>query len=779
MDISVDSSASGTPNPRPDHQAKKPKKPPACDRCKAKRVLCHPNPAGCPRCVEKGIECTTTPVVRRKPQRKPKNSLVSADSNEETSPTAAPSAPAPDAVLPIPPTSATTSGFQLGGDASFAPVASTSQVPYTRPALAITGEETLSFQPSVLAERLSLYLQGLVDRTAWVDQTLEPALVEHLYDCFRQGGHYDHPLLRGSSLDLNLPRVGWQLWLLSPEQRILAYAVLAIGATLSFSPAIIGTSAKADPTSFEAVDELGEDLREFGKRRKAACEALTKLALEKAKEGEVMLHPSLDNAATCYVLDSLVNIDDGEKRTSRPWLSAYMTHLRAIIDKGEIESPSLTSPHLWALHLSADLFTEVHSGHLTSTLQDQLLLTGPSPVSDKEVVEIYKRVMAEKGQWPNITPFAMYYINSARNIVEGLLGPYARRQALDNDAISSGLSALSRLRSLALLHFQACEPLINYSSKPSLFPHAKNRKNRWTPELAARGLRNWAAFTWTGLVPPIYRELGRRMQEMQESLQRGKASLTDIETRQAYERLEMSFRQVRDLVPDAVETVLDAVERAPQYVLLVTTRRFPLTGLIEILADGVQQGTVHAYERAVSLLERSASALKKAGYAFSTPQLDALIHRLESHALNLRLAMPPPLPVSQGTAPAGFPDPFAFAYLSEVSPAAGASGTTTPVLPAAMTTISPDGAVAANALDTAGTTLRLEDLLRSPTSDAGALPTPVAPTGAQELAGVAFGAGGFAEGSSGSPDEGLGAGVRLDLGSTDLGDEMFAAWGVW
>lgn len=160
--------------------------------------------------------------------------------------------------------------------------------------------------------------------------------------------------------------------------------MLAIGATLSFSPAIIGTSAKADPTSFEAVDELGEDLREFGKRRKAACEALTKLALEKAKEGEVMLHPSLDNAATCYVLDSLVNIgasrssisrypeltlasaDDGEKWTSRPWLSAYMTHLRAIIDKGEIESPSLTSPHLWALHLSADLFTEVHSGQLTS-----------------------------------------------------------------------------------------------------------------------------------------------------------------------------------------------------------------------------------------------------------------------------------------------------------------------------------------------------------------------------------------------------------------------------
>lgn len=125
---------------------------------------------------------------------------------------------------------------------------------------------------------------------------------------FRQGGHYDHPLLRGSSLERNLSRAGWQVWLLSPEQRILAYAVLAIGATLSFAPAIIGTAATPGPASFEAVDGLGEDLREYGRRRRAACEALTKLALEKAKEGDVMLNPSLDNAATCYILDSLVNI---------------------------------------------------------------------------------------------------------------------------------------------------------------------------------------------------------------------------------------------------------------------------------------------------------------------------------------------------------------------------------------------------------------------------------------------------------------------------------------
>ncbi|KAJ7238125.1 hypothetical protein B0H12DRAFT_1137884 [Mycena haematopus] len=49
------------------------KKPPACDNCKARRVLCHPQPnnAPCPRCLEKNILCTTTPVVRGRPRNAP------------------------------------------------------------------------------------------------------------------------------------------------------------------------------------------------------------------------------------------------------------------------------------------------------------------------------------------------------------------------------------------------------------------------------------------------------------------------------------------------------------------------------------------------------------------------------------------------------------------------------------------------------------------------------------------------------------------------------------
>lgn len=179
---------------------------------------------------------------------------------------------------------------------------------------------------------------------------------------------------------------------------------------------------------------------------------------------------------------------------------------------------------------------------------------------------------------------------------------------------------------------------------------------------------------------------------------------------------------------------------------------------------------------------RSASALKKAGWAFSTPQLDALIHRLESQALNLRLAMPAPAPPGHAALPAGLTDPFAFAYLSEVSPSAGASGATTPVPLAqvsATAASSSDGVVAAGgtgAFDTAGTTLRLEDLLRTPTSNDGALPPSVAVTGTESAAGAAADSGAFA---GGNEDEAMRVGIGLDFGMAGLGDEMFAGWGVW
>ncbi|KAJ7780591.1 hypothetical protein DFH07DRAFT_949826 [Mycena maculata] len=59
----------------------KSKKPPACDACKFKRVLCHPQPGGspCPRCSEKGIVCKTTPIPRGRPRKHTSDAIPSED----------------------------------------------------------------------------------------------------------------------------------------------------------------------------------------------------------------------------------------------------------------------------------------------------------------------------------------------------------------------------------------------------------------------------------------------------------------------------------------------------------------------------------------------------------------------------------------------------------------------------------------------------------------------------------------------------------------------------
>ncbi|KAJ6489910.1 hypothetical protein C8R45DRAFT_1073851 [Mycena sanguinolenta] len=74
---------------------KKAKKPPACNPCKARRVLCHPQPgaAPCPRCVERKIPCTTTPVPRGRPRKYPPRSSLSLTGTHQISGPILPSGP--------------------------------------------------------------------------------------------------------------------------------------------------------------------------------------------------------------------------------------------------------------------------------------------------------------------------------------------------------------------------------------------------------------------------------------------------------------------------------------------------------------------------------------------------------------------------------------------------------------------------------------------------------------------------------------------------------------
>jgi hypothetical protein len=87
---------------------------------------------------------------------------------------------------------------------------------------------------------------------------------------------------------------------------VLAYCAVALGATISFHPGIIGPGG-AYPASFadRAFFFQGADLREYGRRRAAMCRALHSRAARLAADAGTMLTVSEENAAACYFLDVL------------------------------------------------------------------------------------------------------------------------------------------------------------------------------------------------------------------------------------------------------------------------------------------------------------------------------------------------------------------------------------------------------------------------------------------------------------------------------------------
>ncbi|GAA6033140.1 hypothetical protein JCM8097_002965 [Rhodosporidiobolus ruineniae] len=567
-------------------QQPKKKKPPACDRCKAKRVLCHPNPAGCPRCIEKGVECTTTPVVRRKPQ---KRSGGGSDGQRSR-----PSAPIPGSVFATPPdfeaanqpperpasssSSAAAPAIALPDPplGTIDPVASTSQVPYSipvQPLPELQAGSAFADLAAVQAQALTVQPRSSLAVTSAAAAQITPELAKHLFHCFEQTSFYDHTLFRGLLLRQSIfEPCNYMLDALPPIKRVLAYAVCTLGALFSFSPEIIGrppapssspsytsttsspsspSSPSADPTSFPDLEKraaASPDLRPFGRRRAAQCAALRAQVEQLARVADLAFEqpPTVEGAAACLLLDALQVVDANASKT-RPWLAAYMAHLRELIDHHELatdgsDADVLGNPTLWSIYLSADVVSEIDAGRLTSTYADQLALVG-SDVPDaakldkdlREVVDRQVRDGVDRKLWPDIRPIAMLYLSTARELTEKILGTHARRNPSDLQPISSFLTTLTHFRRISSSFCRIVDGLLPPHERDlSLFPHAKPASSRggantlgrsgaaqqrYTRALALQGIRTFAVYVWTSLVIPFYRELARRKRALEDQEQ--------------------------------------------------------------------------------------------------------------------------------------------------------------------------------------------------------------------------------------------------------------------
>ncbi|GAA6028621.1 hypothetical protein JCM8097_007315 [Rhodosporidiobolus ruineniae] len=600
------------------------KKPPACDRCKAKRVLCHPSPQGCPRCLEKGIVCTTTPVVRRRPQRKPDpSSQAAAALPLLATPIEGQAAPAPPPLptVPVPtPISSSTSADWLPQppSASITPPSSTTSAPFQSNAIA----------PAVLPT-----------------VEITPTLAKHLFDAFSQTPQSSHPALFNNPLFSTLDSLSWNVQQLPLPARALAYAIFALSAQLSHSPSVIGIDGPV-PSSFADVGSFGPDLRQFGRRRMRVCQALRRDAVWLAKEADVFFEPSCDNAATCMILNALDSTDETPP-PSRVWHAVYLSHIRAQA-QGTVDEPIPLHAVRWACHFAIDGLADIAEGRMGLTRADEMLYVGgepPDPAQYMEGLEATLSRPVDRTLWPDLKPYCLLLLSTFRGLCE-LLGAHAKRRPADEHAFLRHLDRLHYLR-LAAVHFSAImdrllEPYDR--NQPSLFLNLGAPKKSANRAVALGAMRGFVIWAWASTVLPVYEELQRRSRLNHENPAASFES-TDPQTRLAAERLEMYRKQARDLCYLALDDLVDFARNGP-LTYITHNRRATFPSWAAFLLEELQSGAVVLDERLASHTEALITSLYRIGYSFASPTIDALITQLDAFLQAYRLANPPVAPFS-------------------------------------------------------------------------------------------------------------------------------------
>ena len=283
------------------------------------------------------------------------------------------------------------------------------------------------------------------------------------------------------------------------------------------------------------------------------------------------------------------------------------------------------------------------------------------------------------------------------------LAPLAhnRQRKFDIGVLSTAVQSVVDMHAVSLLHRQVWDRYVATSSSPSsegqhdadppLFQHAHARRVRWTRAHAASGIRHLGAYVWTPFVGPLVREICRRAQEFvsESATPEEVSSLSDERVSRPgggaghsfsreLQHAQMNFlvRQVRALVPVAVEAHLTGLEDVPMMAMLSLIRGTGVVDNIELFTELIEQGDlprdsqtaklahgcVRAFCRCDDLrcrgmsidLEfpsksRAAQLLKTGGWSYASHEIDTLIDALEAIASPNMLTPTDSLDVSHGS----------------------------------------------------------------------------------------------------------------------------------
>ncbi|TRM55336.1 hypothetical protein BD626DRAFT_578238 [Schizophyllum amplum] len=316
------------------------KKKRVCDYCKAKRVICHPQPDAkpCPRCLEKGIHCTTT-IHPRKARGTGAKALANKARQEAASESSSSSSPGP------------------------APNACHSLV-----------------LPSV----------------ASAHELIPGNLIQDALEIIALSMPSPTPLVPLLSYKDQMTSCGWDFRSHAPQKRILTLCILAAASLVSVEPSYVGYDPSGGRFSaahlkWDAVSSapLGSpQMGELGARRKLLSARLYGEAVRQAHQDGITSFASIENATSCFLLNVL-DVTYTPNST-HPWAAAAVWQLRTLSELGVIEAvcqlPDVSSRDTsclqWRGFLSLLAVYAMNAGKsLPFSTYDELLICGPSPAS--------------------------------------------------------------------------------------------------------------------------------------------------------------------------------------------------------------------------------------------------------------------------------------------------------------------------------------------------------------------------------------------------------------
>ncbi|KAJ7065629.1 hypothetical protein C8F01DRAFT_1351588 [Mycena amicta] len=512
---------------------KKLPKPPACDRCKSRRVLCHPQPNGapCPRCAEQDAECKTTYVKRGRPRKHP--------------------GPAHHIVQDL-------------GMVSQSIIQSSSSLSLLNPQI----------------------YEGLPN-----GPELTPQRVAHLFDCFDHLPQVLHPLVKATNIKTVIRTVSFQLHLLPPQMHVLALCIIAYSALISFDEDVLGPGPR--PASLGDTAFFHQPapavVRSCGTRRVGTCRALHVRALRTAWDSGIMLQPSKENAASCWLLDLLEQ--HNFSGLSRPWASAYISHIRALAAIWRATNdPVIQNTTDWAGFLMAEAILSTRSRKpILITLEDQLLLSGPESFSlDEFLTSVdsadYSERASDKIVFASMKPFMFHTTVLARTLWQTITGDHTRFAPLSEPDVIQFLSALQRMHLIlghllekAELYLTVADPNPTREGDVQLEPPAKRGSAKLTTATsvpaapgafkttptsnaaAIRGCMYALVVGFVGLALPFEKELALRINFLEST----SSESSSTAQRHALARLRTFAAQAHDITRFATHTLACAIRLLP------------------------------------------------------------------------------------------------------------------------------------------------------------------------------------------------------------------------